>query len=155
MTMHLRFAAMAVALAAAAACAKSDTARTDSAKADTTTPAAVPAPAPTTLDVGDIDMGRHVGADKKISDKTDDFAPKDTIFASIHTKGGPPSSQVMARWTFQDGKVVKEETQSVSGTSEGDTEFHISNPKGWPTGKYTVHILVDGKEAKTKDVTVK
>ena len=138
-------------LAIATACKKDNTPA-----ADTTAPtSAAPAPANASFDVGDIDMGRHIGADKKISDKTDDFGVKDTIYASIHTKGGTAPAQVMARWTFQDGKVVNEETQTVSGGAEGDTEFHITKATAWPKGKYTVHILVDGKEAKTKDVTVK
>jgi hypothetical protein len=149
-TLRTPIAALAFAFATVAGCAKVDK------TVDTATATAVtPEPAPAAFDVSDIDMGRHVSADKKISDKTDDFAPKDTIFASIHSKGGSAPAQVMARWTFQDGKVVQEQTQTVVGGSDADTEFHISKPTGWPKGKYTVHILVDGKDARTKDVTVK
>lgn len=107
------------------------------------------------FDVGDIDMGRHIGADKKISDKTDDFAPTDTIYASIHTKGSSAPVQLTARWTFQDSTVVAEDTQTVQPGVEADTEFHIVKAGGWPKGKYTVHIMADGKEVKTKEVTVK
>ena len=126
--------------------------------ADTTTPASA---TPTTdsasasFDVGDIDMGRHIGADKKISDKTDDFAPKDTIYASIHTKGGSAPVQLHAQWKFQDSTVVAEDTQTVQPGVEADTEFHIVKASGWPKGKYTVHIMADGKEVKTKEITVK
>ena len=146
--MMKKYLAMALAGVMLAACGKKDATTTD-----TTTPASV-TPVAQTLDVGDIDMGRHIAADKSISDKTDDFAAKDTIYASIHTKGGPATSQVMARWTFEDGTVVHEETQAVTN-AEGNTEFHIAKPSGWPKGKYTVHIMVDGKEVRTKDVTVK
>jgi hypothetical protein len=127
-------------------CGKKDAAPVDSA------PPAAPASA---FEVGDIDMGRHIGPDKKISDKTDDFAPTDTIYASITTKGGSAPVPVMARWTFQDGQVVHEETQQVAGGMDGVTEFHIVKPGGWTKGKYTVHILVNGAEVRTKDVTVK
>jgi len=141
------------ALVALSAC-KKDT--DDTAKTDTATPtSATPAPASASLDVGDIDMGRHVGADKKISDKTDDFAPKDTIYASIHTKGGSAPVQLMAHWTFQDSTVVAEDTQTVQPGVDADTEFHIVKAGGWPKGKYTIHVMADGKEVKTKDVTVK
>ena len=81
--------------------------------ADTAAPTSATPTTDTTsksFDVGDIDMGRHVGADKKISDKTDDFAPKDTIYASIHTKGGSAPVQMTARWTFEDGQTVDERT---------------------------------------------
>jgi hypothetical protein len=140
------------ALVAVTACKKDE-----AYKADTATPtAATPTPeAASSFDVGDIDMGRHIGADKKISDKTDDFAPKDTIYASIHTKGGSAPTQLTARWTFQDSTVVAEDTQTVQPGVEADTEFHIVKAGGWPKGKYTVHVMAEGKEVKTKEVTVK
>ena len=142
-----------VAAVALTACKKDDTVVQDTTAATSATPA--PDSSMSSFDVGDIDMGRHVGADKKISDKTDDFAPKDTIYASIHTKGGSAPVQLTARWTFEDGTVVAEDTQSVQAGVEGDTEFHIVKAGGWPKGKYTVHVMADGKEVKTKDVTVK
>ncbi|MEO5566966.1 MAG: hypothetical protein ABIR92_00650 [Gemmatimonadaceae bacterium] len=132
------------------ACKKDDVATTDT---------AMPTTATTTdasgFEAGDIDMGRHIGPDKKISDKTDDFAPTDTIYASLNTKTGAAPAMVMARWTFEDGTVVSEETQTVAAGADAVTEFHVMKKGGWPKGKYTVHIMADGKEVKTKDVTVK
>jgi hypothetical protein len=139
-------------LVALTACKKDDTTTVDTAApTSATTPAANSAG----FDVGDIDMGRHIGPDKKISDKTDDFAPRDTIYASIHTKGGSAPVQLTARWTYQDSTVVAEDTQTVQAGVEGDTEFHIVKAGGWPKGKYTVRIMADGKEVKTKEVEVK
>jgi len=127
----------------------------DAATVDTTT-AMAPAPgAPAALSVVDVDMGRHIDADKKISDKTDDFAPTDTIYASVHTSGSATNQTVLGRWTFQDGQTVDEHSQSISPTGDAYTEFHIVKPAGWPKGKYTLHVLVNGAEARTKDVTVK
>lgn len=139
------------ALVALAACSKGDNVPADTTAATSATPTTDSV----AFDVGDIDMGRHIGADKKISDKTDDFAPTDTIYASIHTKGGSAPVQLTARWTFQDSTVVAEETQTVAAGVEADTEFHIVKAGGWPKGKYNVRILADGKEVKSKDVTVK
>jgi hypothetical protein len=137
----------------ASACKKDEGYTADTAAPTAATPTTDSASA--TLDVGDIDMGRSIGTDKKIADKTDDFAPKDTIFASIHTKGGSAPTQLTARWTFQDSTVVAEDTQTVQPGVDADTEFHIVKAGGWPKGKYTVHIMADGKEVKTKEVTVK
>ena len=132
------------------ACKKDDTAAVDTTTAAGATPAAT-----ANFEVGDIDMGRHIGADKKISDKTDDFAPTDTIYASVHTRGGSAPTTLVARWTFQDSTTVSEDTQTVQAGVDADTEFHIVKAGGWPKGKYTVHILANGAEVKTKDVTVK
>ena len=140
-------------LVVATACKKDETYTADTAAPTSATPATDSATS--SFDVGDIDMGRHVGADKKISDKTDDFAPTDTIYASVHTKGGSAATQLLARWTFEDGTVVGEDTQTVAAGVEGDTEFHLSKAGVLKKGKYTVHIMADGKEVRTKDVEVK
>jgi hypothetical protein len=107
------------------------------------------------LSVIDIDVGRHIDADKKIVDKTDDFTPTDTIYASVHTSGTAQSSPVIARWTFQDGSVVDETTNNVTTDGTAYTAFHVAKPGGLAKGKYTLHLVIDGKEVRTKDVTVK
>jgi hypothetical protein len=126
---------------------------------DTATPAvAAPTPSPTAataLSVVDVDLGRHLDASKKVSDKTDNFAPKDTIYASVHTSGAAANQTIAARWTFQDGQTVDEHSQTISPTGDAYTEFHIVKPTGWPKGKYTLHLLVNGAETQTKDATVK
>ena len=125
---------------------------------DTTTAAGAvitPAPTPAVVSVIDVDLGKAIGADKKITDKTDDFAPKDQIFASVHTMGTAPTASLTARWTFENGTVVDERTENIASNGDAYTEFHIAKPSGWPKGKYTLHLLLDGKEVRTKDFTVK
>src|SRR4051812_35029489 len=105
---HLLTTTFAVAaLAFAGACGKKDATTTD------TTTAASATPTPSALSVMDIDMGRHIGPDKKITDKTDDFAPTDTLYASVHLSGSAPNGSVVGRWTFENGTVVDERTESV------------------------------------------
>ena len=150
MTRLLTLAAAVTMVTMSVGCSKKDAATVD------TTAAMAPAPgAPAAFSVIDVDMGRHIDADKKISDKTDDFAPTDTIYASVHTSGSAANQTVLGRWTFQDGQTVDEHSQSISPTGDAYTEFHIVKPSGWPKGKYTLHVLVNGAEARTKDVTVK
>jgi hypothetical protein len=106
------------------------------------------------LRVADVALGKGIGADKHVSDATDTFKPNDTIYASVHTVGSAPNTTVAARWTFEDGQVVDERSETISPTGDAYTEFHISKPSGWPVGKYTLHVLVNGTEAQTKDFTV-
>jgi hypothetical protein len=147
--MTVRPALIALLLSSAAACNRDQRATVDSA-AGTAADAIR-----TALSVIDIDMGRHVDAEKKISDKTDEFAPKDTIYASIHTSGTATNGAVVGRWTFQDGTVVDEKTETVTTNGDARTAFFITKSGGFKPGKYTLHVLIDGKEARTKDVTVK
>ena len=100
-------------------------------------------------------MGRHADADRKTTDKTDDFAPSDTIYASVHTSGTANNGAIVGRWTFEDGTIVDEKTGSVTTNGDARTVFYIVKPGGFAKGKYTLHVLIDGKEVRTKNVTVK
>jgi hypothetical protein len=109
----------------------------------------------TVLSVIDVDMGRHAGADKKISDKTDTFAPSDTIFASVHMSGTAKDGAVVGRWTFPDGSVVNQNAEKPTTEDDRYLAFFIAKPGGLAPGKYTFNVLVDGRELRSKDVTVK
>jgi hypothetical protein len=104
--------------------------------------------------VSQIDMGRSLNADKTISDNSNSFKPNDTIYASIATAGTAPTATLRARWTYQDGQVVNESTQTIAPTGDARTEFHISKPDGWPTGKYKLEVFLNGSSAATKDFEV-
>jgi hypothetical protein len=113
--------------------------------------------ASTPVRVADVTLGKGIGADKRVTNETDTFGTRDTIYASVRTTGGSGSGsqQITARWTFQDGQVVDERTETISPSGEAYTEFHISKPSGWPAGKYTVRVLLNGSEVQTKDFTVR
>ena len=104
--------------------------------------------------VSQIDMGRSLNADKTVTD-TDSFKPNDTIYASIVTEGTAAAATLKARWTYQGGQVVNESTQTIAPTGDARTEFHISKPRGWPTGKYTLEVFLNGSSAATRDFEVK
>lgn len=124
-------------------------------------PAAVPptvaqaaAPAPVPFAVKGIDLGKAIGADKKVTAAATTFAPADTIYASVLTEGAAPSVTLTARWTYGDGQLVSESTQTIAPSGPAATEFHISKPDGWPTGRYQVQVTADGKPVGTRDFEV-
>ena len=141
------------ALLTLAACGKKDNA-VNATDTRTAAGAVADSSAGRTVAVTDVTLGRHVGADKKVTDATGEFAARDSIFASVHTTGDR-TANITARWTFQDGQVVDERSEAISPKGDAYTEFHIVKPSGWPKGKYTLHVLLDGKESQTKDFTVK
>lgn len=107
------------------------------------------------LSVIDIDIGRRIGSDSTVSDKTSDFAPTDTVYASVHTSGTAQNGAVVARWALEDGSVVDETTNRVTTSGDARTVFRLSKPGGLSKGKYTLRILIDGKEVRSKDFMVK
>lgn len=132
------------------ACSKKD----DAGVNDTTSLGGTPDSGP--LRVSDIEIGKRIGADKRINDQTDDFAVRDTIHVSVVTDGASTSAKLTAKWTFNDKQVVDESSQTISpagGTTV--TEFHITKASAWPTGKYKVEIMLDGVSAGTKEFQVK
>jgi hypothetical protein len=51
--------------------------------------------------------------------------------------------------------VVDESSRNISTSGEDVTEFHISKPSGWPKGKYTVQILLNGAPVESEEFEVK
>jgi hypothetical protein len=150
------YAVLTAAAVALAACGK---------KEEPPKPAAAPAPppvqapvvAPAGVNVSGINLGKAIGADKKVSAATDAFAKSDTFYASIDTTGAGTAT-LKAKWTYhKDGKVapVKEDTQTITPTGPATSEFHLSKPDGWPMGDYQVEVFVGDKSAGVKKFSVK
>jgi hypothetical protein len=113
------------------------------------------APAAAEFSVSGVEVGRQLSPDKRITNPTTTFGPKDTIYVSVATAGAAPSKTISAKWSFQDGQVIKEATETVAPTGPAATEFHIAKATGWPVGKYKVEISVDGSPAGSKEFEVK
>jgi hypothetical protein len=117
--------------------------------------APAPTPAPVEFAVQSIDVGKGIGADKRVTTPTTTFGRRDTIYVSVATEGAAPSKTLSAKWTFQNGKVVKQQSEAIAPTGPAATEFHISKPSPWPVGKYKVEIMVDSAAAGSKDFEIK
>lgn len=109
------------------------------------------------LAVTGVDLGNAIGADMRITDPStvDEFRPADTIYASVATTGTASGATLTARWTYQDGQLVDETSQTVSPSAPAVTEFHIAKPDGFPAGGYKVEILLNGASVQSKDFVVK
>ena len=123
-------------------------------------PAPAPAPMPTTASVNSVDLGNAVGADMRVTAPMTSFAPKDTIIAAVATGTSDPAASVAgklgAKWTHVDSSpVVHEETKDITFAGDNVTDFQISKPDGWPTGKYKVEISLDGAVVQTREFEVK
>ena len=114
-------------------------------------PAAPPA---VTFSVTGVTVGKAIAADKSVAQPLTTFGRKDTIYASVATVGSSSSATIAAVWTFHTGQVVLADTQAIAPQGPAHTEFHISKPSGWPVGKYTVTISLDGAPAGAQDFEV-
>ncbi len=128
-------------------------------KADeaTTTPPpasepAAPAPA-AAMTVTTVDLGNAIGADNRVAAPMSNFAPTDTIHASIGTDG-PTAGTLTAKWSYEDGQVVDSTDKSIAAGPQV-TEFSIAKPDGWPTGKYKLDVMTDGNVVQSRDFDIR
>ena len=119
-------------------------------------PAAAPAPTASALRVTEISLGRALQGDTAVVEDMDDFSPNDTIHAVVRHEGAGSGVNITARWTFEDGQLVDERTETVSpaGAGAAYTHFQIANPGGWPPGSYRLTLLVDGQEVESEEFEI-
>lgn len=116
-------------------------------------PATTPPPANEAVAIASIDLGNAVGGDQKVTTATTTFSPKDPIYAAVSTTGSGTAT-IAAKWTYQDGQTVKEDSKSIAPTGPATTSFEITKPDGWPVGSYKVEVTLNGQPAGSKDFSV-
>ena len=107
------------------------------------------------LSVLDIDIGRRAGADNEVDDEVDTFAPTDTIFASVNTSGTVREGAITSQWIFPDSSTLEAQARPVTTDRDANLLFFLAKPEGLSPGKYAFRVLVDGKEVRTSELTVK
>ncbi len=101
-----------------------------------------------------LELGSAVDANNRVLNSGTSFAPKDTIYASVET-GGSGSATLAAKWSYQDGTVVHEDSKVLDAKGSQTTAFMISKPSGFAAGNYKVEISLNGNEVANKDFSVK
>ena len=140
-----------------AACGKKEEPAPAPAPAPAPTAEPAPTPAPAGIAVSSVTAGSAIGADKKVTVATDSFAPSDTMYVSVDTTGSG-TAKLDATWTYSKGgnvAVVKDDSMTINTAGPATHEFHVSKPDGWPAGNYEVDVLLDGRSAGSKKLTVK
>lgn len=118
-------------------------------------PATPPVSSSGVFRVTSVDVGSTLDAGKRITAPAATFGPNDTIYASIASDGASSAVTLVARWTYEDGQLVSEDTQVIAPNGPAATEFHIAKASGFPEGKYKVEVTADGKLAGSREFEVK
>lgn len=134
------------------------------AQAPAAAPAAAQAPAPVaaataTASITDVKLGNALDPDGKLAQAKTTFAPMDNVVVAIYTAGSDDGAMakgmVGTRWRDQDGKVVHEESKDFDVTGTGVSTFQIGKMDGWPLGRYTIEISLDGQPAMSREFEVR
>lgn len=118
-------------------------------------PAMAPPPAPAEIMVSAVNLGTAVGTDQKVTAASTSFGVKDVIYAAVDTKNASSNAALAAKWTFQDGQTVNEESTSIMPSGDATTNFKLASDKAWPVGKYKVEIMLNGVSAQSVDFEIK
>jgi hypothetical protein len=118
------------------------------------TPATQPAAGNATVTLGAVQLGSGVDASNKVVAVSNSFAPTDSIYAAVTTQGSGDVT-VAARWTYQDGQVVHQDSKTLHASGPQTTSFMISHPDGFPTGDYKVDVSINGTPVASKAFAVK
>jgi hypothetical protein len=114
-----------------------------------------PPPPKIAFRVQSVDVGKAIGADKKLKTPLATFGRRDTIYAVVASVGVTPRVTMLAKWIDAKGKELATYSQTVATTGPASTEFNVHNTKGWTPGKYKVELLANGTPVGTKTYDVK
>lgn len=113
------------------------------------------APTPAAVTVTAVNLGTAVGADQRVTTPSTTFGTKDVIYAAIDTQNAGKDVTLSAKWTFQDGQTVSEDSVTISPEANTATNFKLSKASPWAVGKYKVAISLNGTPAQSVDFEVK
>jgi hypothetical protein len=108
----------------------------------------------TDVHVVSVDLGRAVDVGGHLTDATDIFAPTDTVYASVRTKGSSPSTVLGVRWKNAMGDEINGNNLVVRPTGDTATLFALRYPVALDPGRYTLETRVNGGVVKTSSFTV-
>jgi hypothetical protein len=106
------------------------------------------------VQVTQVELGRDLDANNRVTVPTDQFKPGDVVYVTVMTSGSAPGATLKSVWTTEDGQVVDESQQVLASTGDAVTEFHVSKPEGLPTGKYKVEISLNGTPIQSKEFQI-
>ncbi|MGH7525965.1 MAG: hypothetical protein ACREMX_04610 [Gemmatimonadales bacterium] len=142
---------------AVAGCSSRDASRSaaETAAADSAARDTAAAVNPAELRIVTVMIGRQIGAEKRITEPTFQFAPKDTVYLSVATAGAPASATLGTKWVSAKGEMMDSSSQTIQPKGEEITEFHFSPARGWAVGTYKVTLYADGDSVDAKTFAVK
>src|SRR4051812_10429412 len=89
----------------------------------------------TNVRVVGVDVGRTVNSLKLVTDETDTFAPTDTVYASVRTKGSSPQTVLGVRWKDPGGDEIGANNLVVRPTGDTSTLFALYHLTELPSGR--------------------
>lgn len=104
-----------------------------------------------------LTLGSTLDASYQVTQPADSFVTDDkNLYAQVDTTGRTDGATLVARWSYLEGKgqLVSNVSQTIAAQGPATTSFQVHNPDLWPSGKYQVEILLDGKPVEKKGFAI-
>ena len=113
-----------------------------------------PAAPPPAAAISGITLGKAIGANKTITAVKDTFALRDTLYVSVATSGTGRNQKLIAHWR-RGTETVKDDSLMVDVAGPAVSEFHITPPRTWHAGAYSVTVSLNDAAAKSMEFVVR
>jgi hypothetical protein len=90
-----------------------------------------------------LDLGRGVDALGNITDKTDTFAPGDTVYAVVRTTGSSPLTTLAIRWKNSSGDQLDGKNIIIRPSRDTSYLFTLNHPAALGPGQYSLDLRVN------------
>jgi len=112
----------------------------------------------TEFKVAEVQMGKAIGADMKVTTAATQFMPRDTIYLSVSTTGVAQDASLMLMVSSvtdpADTLNTVHDNKTISPSGPSVTEFHFAKPAGFKVGKYKAEVFLNGGFADVKEFEV-
>jgi hypothetical protein len=108
----------------------------------------------TDVRVTGVALGRAVDPAEQLTDEADTFAPTDTIYASVRTKGSSPKTVLGVRWMAPTNYEITGDNRVIRPTGDTSNLFTFQHMVALAPGRYTLEMRVNGKVVKSAGFTV-
>jgi hypothetical protein len=108
---------------------------------------------PGSLELKSVTVGSAVDAEEKVTTKTREFAPGDTVFVAIGTEGA--GARVLHVQWFTGLHPASTESRKIEANGPRSFAFHFAPPGGWPAGKSRALFWLDDDQKHTADFEVR
>ncbi len=99
------------------------------------------------LALANIQVGRSLNQDRSVASITTLFKPNETVYVAVQTGAG--KGTISVKWKFGN-QLIDEPSKPVDYDGPASTEFHLQNSGGFPSGDYSVDVLIDGVQVGTR-----
>lgn len=93
-------------------------------------------------------LGSHVQTDLLVPVPKTIFKSTESVHVSIMTQAYKPTQGTLGvLWTYGEGQnlqAVHDESREIIFDGSGVTVFKVSKPDGWPVGRYSAEIFLNG-----------